>query len=112
LRGYGIARVGAHAKALGGSGSETSAAQLLALCDAALAGKPAPKAAAPAAPPAPEPEPSEPEVSEDESEDEGEEKPYEDWLKADLVAEAESRGLETKDQLKADLVEALYADDE
>ena len=113
-RGYGVARAGDYAKALGGTGDETSAAELLALCDAALSGepptkpKPAPKKAAPPPPPAPEPE-------EDEMEDEESEEapPYEEWLKADLAAEAEARGLEVKSSMtKAELVELLEADDE
>ena len=77
-----------------------SAAHLLALADKALEmrkGGKKPKKAAPA------------------EEDAGEEaeEGYEDWLKADLQAEAEARGLETKSSMtKADLVELLYADDE
>lgn len=95
-----------------------SARHLVALADAVLkvraGGKKAPKKAKakPAAPP-PAPEPpaaaEEPEVVEVEEEVV---KPYKEWLKAELYAEAEAREIEGRSSMtKAELVEALEADD-
>lgn len=111
-RGYAIARPEHYAKLLGGSGDETSTEELLSLCEATLSGKPAPKSAPralkPVAKPAvPPPEPEELEEGAEEA------PPYAEWLKADLMAEAEARGLDAKSSMtKAELAELLEADDD
>lgn len=104
-RGYGVARAEHYAKLLGGSGDETSAAELLALCEAALSGKTAPKPVKAA--PKPAPKPAEPEPAAEESA-----AGYEEWTKKELYAEAEARDIEGRSSMtKAELVAALEADD-
>jgi len=126
-RGHLIARAEHYAAALGGGDAprgvaKHSAGHLLALCDAALAGKPLPKAKAAkkaAAPPPPASEPEmveeEPEVemdSEDSADEDEEVPPYAEWTKKELYAEADDRDIDGRSSMnKSELVAALEADD-
>jgi hypothetical protein len=119
-RGHLIARAEHYAAALGGGNAprgvaKHSAGHLLALCDAALAGKPLPKAKAAkkAAPPPPASEPEMEMDSEDSADEDEEVPPYAEWTKKELYAEADDRDIDGRSSMsKAELVAALEADDD
>lgn len=97
-------------------GKMGSARHLMAMADAALkvraGGKPAPAAPKKAAPPPPPPPPApEPEPEPEAAPESEEELDYSSMYKADLVALAEARGLDVKGMTKAEVIEALEADD-
>lgn len=111
--GYAVAKAGLYMEELAAMGGDVdppmgaakgSAAHLLAMCDACLAGG-GKKRAKPKPAPAPKTVPSPAPADDDEG--------YEDWSKEDLYAEAQERGIDGRSKMdKADLVEALYGYDE